>query len=221
MPGLGRRALPIEGVRHPKLPDMSSLAAGLVVNMDVSRVDGFLGTIVAVQAGLALRTPVRCGSADQIERWLHSIARGEVRAAFALTEPDHGSYSRALETAARCTATGRRILAAKRWIGQGPSGGITFVWARVDDPDSTDHAAVRCFLVPQDTWGTRAPWSPAKGRGGPFIRPMSADPCRLVAVRSRERSAMVKPSTRWSTSQEVAFAADRELSTRPSGVLTK
>jgi glutaryl-CoA dehydrogenase len=40
---------------------------------------------------------------------------------------------------------------AKKWIGNGASGGITFVWARV--PTDDGRGAVRCFLVPQDTPG--------------------------------------------------------------------
>jgi glutaryl-CoA dehydrogenase len=37
------------------------------------------------------------------------------------------------------------------WIGNGASGGISFVWARV--PTDDGRGAVRCFLVPQDTPG--------------------------------------------------------------------
>lgn len=162
VPALGKLDLLIDGVRHPELPEMSPLAAGLV-NMEVSRADGSLGTVIAVQAGLALRTLVQCGSAEQLNRWVRPVARGEVLAAFALTEPDHGSDSVALETAARRTETGWRITGDKRWIGNGASGGITFVWARVDDPGASDHQAVRCFLVPQDTPGYRGTVITGKG----------------------------------------------------------
>src|SRR5699024_9694540 len=44
---------------------------------------------------------------------------------------------------------------AKKWIGNGASGGITFVWARVDDDTDPDHGQVGCFLVPQETPGYR------------------------------------------------------------------
>lgn len=141
-----------DGIDHPDLTRFSPLAAGLV-NMEVSRGDGSLGTVIAVQGGLALRTLALFGSPAQQERWLEPVARGEVPAAFALTEPDHGSDSVSLETAARREGDAWVLDGAKKWIGNGASGGITFVWARVDSPGDETHGAVRCFLVEQDAPG--------------------------------------------------------------------
>jgi glutaryl-CoA dehydrogenase len=149
---LGELDLLNDGIEHPELTPFSPLAAGLV-NMEVSRGDGSLGTVVAVQGGLALRTLALFGSPEQQARWLRPIARAEVPAAFALTEPDHGSDSVSLETVARRDGREWLLNGAKKWIGNGASGGVTFVWARVDDPQSDDHGAVRCFLVEQDAAG--------------------------------------------------------------------
>jgi len=141
-----------DGIDHPALTRFSPLAAGLV-NMEISRGDGSLGTVLAVQGGLALRTLALFGSDEQQARWLVPVARGEVLGAFALTEPDHGSDSVSLETVARRDGDEWVIDGAKKWIGNGASGGITFVWARVDSPDDELHGAVRCFLVEQSTPG--------------------------------------------------------------------
>jgi glutaryl-CoA dehydrogenase len=143
-----------DGIVHPALTRFSPLAAGLV-NMEISRGDGSLGTVLAVQGGLALRTLALFGSDEQQARWLVPVARGEVAASFALTEPDHGSDSVSLETVARWDdATDEWVLdGAKKWIGNGASGGITLVWARVDSPGDEHHGAVRCFLVAQETPG--------------------------------------------------------------------
>lgn len=143
-----------DGIVHPALTRFSPLGAGLV-NMEISRGDGSLGTVLAVQGGLALRTLALFGSDEQQARWLVQVARGEVAASFALTEPDHGSDSVSLETVAHWDATTREwvIDGAKKWIGNGASGGITFVWARVEADDDEFHGAVRCFLVTQDTPG--------------------------------------------------------------------
>ncbi|MFS0868110.1 acyl-CoA dehydrogenase family protein [Microbacterium sp. 179-B 1A2 NHS] len=149
---LGELDLLNDGIEHPRLTRFSPLAAGLV-NMEVSRGDGSLGTVLAVQGGLALRTLALFGSDDQQERWLSAVARSEVPAAFALTEPDHGSDSVSLETVARRDGGEWVIRGAKKWIGNGATGGITFVWARVDDEGSELHGAVRCFLVEQDRPG--------------------------------------------------------------------
>ena len=69
--------------------------------MEVSRGDGSLGTLLGVQAGLAMRSIAMLGSEEQKQRWLPSMARMEALGAFALTEPNHGSDSVALETTAR------------------------------------------------------------------------------------------------------------------------
>jgi glutaryl-CoA dehydrogenase len=149
---LGELDLYNDGIVHPDLTEFSALAAGLV-NMEVSRGDGSLGTVIAVQGGLALRTLALFGSPEQQARWLRPIARAEVLGAFALTEPDHGSDSVSLETVARRDGDDWVIRGTKKWIGNGASGGVTFVWARVDDPDAAEHGAVRCFLVEQSTPG--------------------------------------------------------------------
>lgn len=149
---LGEMDLLADGIRHPSLTPMSPLAAGLV-NMEVSRGDGSLGTMLAVQGGLSLRTLALFGSPEQQERWLQPLAEGSVLGSFALTEPDHGSDSVSLETFARRDGDDWVIRGAKKWIGNGASGGITFVWARVDDEGAEEHGAVRCFLVEQQTPG--------------------------------------------------------------------
>lgn len=149
---LGDYDLVVDGIDHPDLTRISPLAAGLV-NMEISRGDGSLGTILAVQGGLALRTLALFGSPEQQARWLKPVADASVLASFALTEPDHGSDSVSLETTARRDADGWVLRGTKKWIGNGASGGITLVWARVDDEGADDHGAVRCFIVEQDSPG--------------------------------------------------------------------
>ena len=149
---MGEMDLVVDGIVHPALTRMSPLAAGLV-NMEISRGDGSLGTVLAVQGGLALRTLALFGSAEQQERWLVALADGSVLGSFALTEPDHGSDSVSLETVARRDGEEWVLRGAKKWIGNGASGGITFVWARVDDEGTAEHGTVRCFLVEQERPG--------------------------------------------------------------------
>lgn len=152
---MGAHDLFADGIAHPDLTALSPLAAGLI-NMEISRGDGSLGTVLAVQGGLALRTLALFGSPQQQETYLRPLANATVLGSFALTEPDHGSDSVSLETVARRDGDEWVIRGAKKWIGNGASGGITFVWARVDDADAPEHGAVRCFLVEQDTPGYHA-----------------------------------------------------------------
>ncbi|GAA1857292.1 acyl-CoA dehydrogenase family protein [Paeniglutamicibacter psychrophenolicus] len=143
---LGDLDLLRDGLTLEGYPGMSVLAAGLV-NMELSRADGSVGTIAAVQAGLALRSIVYCGSPEQIEQWAPKLATAEVLGAFALTEPTHGSDSVSLETRATKVEGGYRINGEKKWIGNGSTGGITIVWAR-DEADK-----VRGFIVQQEWEG--------------------------------------------------------------------
>lgn len=146
---LGELDLLRDGITVEGFAPMSSMAAGLV-NMEISRGDGSVATMIAVQGGLALRSVAECGSAAQKECWLPAIARGTEYAAFALTEPTHGSDSVALETTATRTAGGFLLNGEKKWIGNGSVGGVSIVWARGDD------GQVHGYLVPQDSPGYTA-----------------------------------------------------------------
>ena len=97
---LGELGLVGDGIEGYGCPEMSPLAAGLVT-MEIIRGDGSLGTFLGVQGGLAMRSITLLGSEEQKQRWLPAMARVEKLGAFALTEPDHGSDSIALETSAR------------------------------------------------------------------------------------------------------------------------
>jgi len=150
---MGEAGLINDGVDHPDIEKISPLAAGLV-NMELSRIDGSLGTILAVQGGLALRTITMFGTAEQQARYIKPIVNVELPAAFGLTEPDHGSDSTGLDTTAtRQTDGSYTIRGSKRWIGNGSSGGITITFARVHDEGADDHGKVRGFIVPQDAKG--------------------------------------------------------------------
>ena len=85
-------------------PGMTPLAAGLV-NMELHRGDGSLGTFLGVQSGLAMKSIAMLGSEEQKQRWLPRMARLEQIGAFALTEPDHGSDSVALDTGRAVTGS--------------------------------------------------------------------------------------------------------------------
>jgi glutaryl-CoA dehydrogenase len=146
---MGAMNLLADGIEVPGLEPMSPLAAGLV-NMEVSRGDGSLGTVIAVQGGLALRSIALFGSEAQRATWLGPLARGEKLGAFALTEPDHGSDSVALETTATLDGEDYVLNGEKKWIGNGSVGDITVVWAR------DDAGNVRGFLVEQDREGYEA-----------------------------------------------------------------
>ncbi len=96
-------------------PGLDPIACGLAY-MELNRGDGSLGTVLGVQSGLAMKSIAMFGSEEQKQHWLPDMASVRKLGAFALTEPDHGSDSVALETTAHRDGNKNVINGAKRWI---------------------------------------------------------------------------------------------------------
>jgi glutaryl-CoA dehydrogenase len=154
---LGELRLIGDGIKGYGCPDMSPIAAGLI-HMELNRGDGSLGVFCGVQGGLAMRSIAELGSEEQKQRWLPGMARVEKIGAFALTEPDHGSDSVALETAARRESDEWVLNGAKKWIGNGTIADVIVVWAR-----DTEDGQVKGFLVEKGAPGYEAKRIEGKG----------------------------------------------------------
>jgi glutaryl-CoA dehydrogenase len=139
-----------DGIVGYGCPPMSPIAAGLI-HMELHRGDASVGTFHGVHCGLAMNSLAMLGSEEQKERWLPSMARLERIGAFALTEPNHGSDSIALETTARRDGDEWVLDGEKRWIGNGTIADVVVVWAR----DTADQK-VKGFLVEKGTPGYEA-----------------------------------------------------------------
>jgi glutaryl-CoA dehydrogenase len=137
---IGQLGIVGEDIEGYGCPAHSPIACGLV-HMELNRGDGSLGTFLGVHAGLAMKAIAMLGSDEQKERWLPPMARLEKLGAFALTEPNHGSDSVALETTARRDGDHFVIDGAKRWIGLASVADVVVVWARGED------GAVHGYLV--------------------------------------------------------------------------
>jgi glutaryl-CoA dehydrogenase len=129
---------------------LGPLACGLVT-MELHRGDGSLGVVLGVHSGLAMRSIALCGSEEQKQRWLPAMARMDQFGAFALTEPDHGSDSVALETSARADGDHWVLTGKKRWIGLGTVADLVVVWAR-----DTGTGQVGAFVVERGSPGFHA-----------------------------------------------------------------
>jgi glutaryl-CoA dehydrogenase len=154
---LGETGLVGDGIEGYGCPPMDALSAGLI-HMELNRGDGSLGTFLGVQAGLAMRSIAMLGSEDQKQRWLPRMARLEAIGAFALTEPDHGSDSIALETTARRDGDSYVLTGHKKWIGNGTIADVVVVWAR-----DTEDGQVKGFLVEKGAPGYEARRIEGKG----------------------------------------------------------
>ncbi|NMI00392.1 acyl-CoA dehydrogenase family protein [Pseudonocardia acidicola] len=164
---------------------MSPMACGLV-HMELHRGDGSLGTFLGVHAGLAMQSIALCGSDEQKQRWLPSMASMEKIGAFALTEPDHGSDSIALETTARRDGDRWVLDGVKRWIGNGTIADLVIVWAR-----DTDSGEVLGFVVETPAEGYDATVIPGKVS----LRSVWQADIRLTGVRVPEENRLVNART--------------------------
>ncbi|WP_166870865.1 acyl-CoA dehydrogenase family protein [Salinibacterium sp. ZJ450] len=128
-------------------PGMTRREAGLV-SLEMSRGDGSVNTFFGVHSGLTMGSIDLLGSDEQKQRWLPDMAALRKLGAFALTEPDHGSDSVALETSAVLDGDEYVLTGAKRWIGNAHRADVVVVWAR-----DTSDAKVKAFVVEREESG--------------------------------------------------------------------
>ncbi|MCO4251188.1 acyl-CoA dehydrogenase family protein [Pseudarthrobacter raffinosi] len=145
MAGLGIVGTTIEGYG---CPGMSRLASAMV-SLEMSRVDGSVNTFLSVQSGLTMGSIALLGGEEQKGRWLPGMAALDKIGAFALTEPDHGSDSVALETTARRDGAHWVLNGSKRWIGNASFADVVVIWAR-DEADQK----VKGFVMEKNADGS-------------------------------------------------------------------
>jgi alkylation response protein AidB-like acyl-CoA dehydrogenase len=116
-------------------PGRSFLTDGMVA-MELSRGDPSVATFMGVHGGLAMGTVHLCGSEEQKDRWLPSMARMERLGAFGLTEPASGSdVARGLRTTCRRDGDEWVLDGQKKWIGNGSFADLVIIWARDADTE--------------------------------------------------------------------------------------
>ena len=90
------------------------------------------------------------GSEALKQKYLPEVARGNVLAAFALSEPDAGSDVAAMTTRATRTTSGYRINGVKTWISNADIADFYTVFARVENDEAE---GVTAFVVDANTPG--------------------------------------------------------------------
>uniref|UniRef100_UPI00286C4AB6 acyl-CoA dehydrogenase family protein n=1 Tax=Gemmatimonas sp. TaxID=1962908 RepID=UPI00286C4AB6 len=98
----------------------------------VASVDASLGVLIGVHCGLGGKALVLFGNDEQKARYLPALARGEMLAAYALTEPETGSDAQHIVTTARRNTenTGWLLNGRKHWIGNGHRAGMIATFAQ-------------------------------------------------------------------------------------------
>jgi alkylation response protein AidB-like acyl-CoA dehydrogenase len=100
----------------------------------VGATDSSLGVFIGVHCGLGSKAIVLYGTDEQKARWLPPLARGEILAAYALTEPGVGSDAQHIRTTAtRSDDGGGWILNGhKIWIGNGHRAAVIATFAQTE-----------------------------------------------------------------------------------------
>jgi short-chain 2-methylacyl-CoA dehydrogenase len=147
---------------------------------ELGRVDQSIGITLSAAVGLGGGMVHRFGTPEQLQRWLGPIARGEILASFALTEPGGGTDAAAARTTAR--------LEDGRWVIEGTKAFITncgtaisglHVVVAATEPGGGTHG-LSTFLVPADTPGiTVAPAYRKMGWHASDTHELAFENCRI------------------------------------------
>jgi acyl-CoA dehydrogenase len=121
------------------------------------------------------------GTEEQKQRYLPSLASGELIASFALTEPEAGSDAASLRTSAIRDGDDYVINGTKRYITNAPHAGIFTLMARTNPADK-GAGGVSAFIVEADTPGiTIGPRDRKMGQRGAHTADVIFDNCRVPA----------------------------------------
>ncbi len=121
----------------------------LYVLEEIAWGDPSVAVAMSVHNSLPTQTLLRYGTAEQKERWLKPMARGEILGAFSLSEADAGSDAAAITSQAVRDGDGWLLNGAKMWITNGASADVILMMVRTDDPqDRRGSKGIGAFLVP-------------------------------------------------------------------------
>jgi acyl-CoA dehydrogenase len=161
-PGAVNRPLVRALGEHGILPRLFPERAGGTADRDVSAVELCLlrealaiecteaETALALQ-GLGAHPIVQAGSEELVSRLVPAVARGEAVAAFALTEPEHGSDAAAIELRAERDGNDFRLSGVKAFISNAPEADVYTLFARTTA--GAGARGVTAFVVPGDAPG--------------------------------------------------------------------
>jgi glutaryl-CoA dehydrogenase len=146
------------GLLGPTLPakygcaETNYVTYGLIAS-EVERVDSAYRSAMSVQSSLVMYPIYAYGTEELRQRYLPSLATGEMIGCFGLTEPNHGSDPSSMETRVKYDkGTDEYVLnGSKNWITNSPIADVFVIWARDED------GRVQGFVVDKDTPGLTAP----------------------------------------------------------------
>ncbi len=119
--------------------------------MEIAAGDGSCSTIMSVHNSVGCMPVLGYGTHEQKERFLRPMARGDMLAAFCLSEPQAGSDAGGIKTRAVREGNHYVLSGVKQFITSGQSADVAIVFA-VTDPDK-GKKGISAFIVPTETPG--------------------------------------------------------------------
>jgi alkylation response protein AidB-like acyl-CoA dehydrogenase len=126
----------------------------LVALEEIAWGDASAALSMSVHNSLPTQMLLAHGSAEQKERWLKPMARGELLGAFALSEAEAGSDAAAVAAQATRVDGGWRLRGTKAWVTNGSFADVVIVMCRTDTPQlRRGPRGIGAFILPTDTPG--------------------------------------------------------------------
>ncbi len=123
---------------------------------EIAAADASIAVSLSIHCAIPTTMLLRHGTPAQQERWLRPMARGELLAAFALSEPDAGSDPAGMRAQAVRAGDGWVLNGTKAWATNGGTADVMMIMVRTDRPDARRGAkGISTFIVPTDTPGYR------------------------------------------------------------------
>jgi alkylation response protein AidB-like acyl-CoA dehydrogenase len=126
----------------------------LMILEELAAADASVAISLSVHSSLPVTMLLAHGTAEQKQRWLPAMARGEILAAFSLSEAGSGSDAAALRAQAVRQGDEWVLNGEKAWVTNGDTADLIVTIVRTDAPDDRRGThGISAFLVPADVPG--------------------------------------------------------------------
>ncbi len=147
--------------------------------------DASAAVLLSVHNSLPTQMLLKFGTADQKQRFLGPMARGELLGAFMLSEPEAGSDAGSLRTQATRDGEDWILDGTKAWVSHGNEAGVLLCMARTDTPETRRSSnGISTFILTPDLPGFHLGKKEAKMglRASPTLQ-ITLDGCRVPGDR--------------------------------------
>ncbi|HTY06027.1 MAG TPA: acyl-CoA dehydrogenase family protein [Gemmatimonadales bacterium] len=123
---------------------------------EIAAADASIAVSVSIHCAIPTTMLLRHGTRAQKDRWLKPMARGELLAGFALSEPDAGSDPASMRAQAVRDGDGWVLNGTKAWATNGGTADVMMIMVRTDRPEARRGAkGISTFIVPTNAPGYR------------------------------------------------------------------